>query len=163
VVVAAGWSWWLPPVVALVVFVWMWVKLVAEHNEHLWTKEWYQVEDKPGPAAIQHVTRLTVNVAGGRVVEAEFPVAHDVMVKIARGVVNAGRPFSEREWSGEGRLLSSPAEFRELRDKLMDMELLTWRNPERRNLGTEWTAEGWATLQAMAAGDTHADQMVRNG
>ncbi len=162
VVLMAGWSWWLPVVAGLVVFVWTWVRLMSEHNEHMWTKQWHERPEEAPASNIQHVTRLTVQVAGGRLVEAEFPIPHDVLVKIARGVVNAKRPFSEREWSGQGRLLSSPAEFREIRDTLISMELLAWKDEERRNLGVDWTPEGWATLQRLAAGESQEDRMVRN-
>jgi hypothetical protein len=162
VILATGWAWWLPLVIALVTFALIWLRLMQEHNEHLWIKEWHEQQAAP-PAEIHHITRLTVQVDGGRMVETEIDLPHDVMLKIARGVVNAGRPFSEREWSGQGRLLSSPAEFRALRDKLLDMDFLRWKDDQRRNLGVEWTPEGWAMLQQLAGGAVVVEGVVRNG
>lgn len=162
IVLATGVTFWLAVVAPIGVFVWVWLKLMTEHNDHLWIKEWHE-QPEAAPSNIQHITRLTVQVDGGRMVETEFPIAHDVMVKIARGIVNAGRPFSEREWSGQGRLLASANEFREIRGRLMEMGLLTWKDEQRRNLGVEWTPEGWATLQQLAAGNAAVEGVVRNG
>lgn len=159
VVITTGWSFWLTVIITLVVFVWFWLRLMTQHNEHLWIKEWYDEQEQAFPN--QYITRLTVHVDNGRMIETEFPVSHDVMSKIAKGIINAGRPFSEREWAGPGRLLKSPSEFRKIRDLLLGAGLLAWRD-ERHNLGVQWTTEGMAALQRLASGSAIVEE-VRNG
>jgi hypothetical protein len=64
---------------------------------------------------------------------------------IARASMN-GTPFTIRQWTGDGKLLSDP-EWRQLKDELVDCGFLAQRNERDVHAGFEWTELGKQMLE----------------
>lgn len=155
--------WWTPLAVGGMVWVGLWLYLLADHRKSLWRIEEYLDADLNGDGAVgkpQSVTRLMVTVNGtGQIMEAQFPVAPDILVKLARGMIGAERPFSQREWR---HLIKDRNEFQEIRDVLMNMGLMAWKDTGNRKLGVMLTPFGVETFTALARGDARAEDVLQS-
>lgn len=78
----------------------------------------------------------------------DLPVDLDKLVPFARGVL-AGRPTSEREWTGSDGLLDQ-GQYRELRDELLLLGLSRWNNEAHKNQGWALTRKGEAVFRELA-------------
>ncbi len=78
----------------------------------------------------------------------DLPISEDKLTVLARGLLG-GRPFSEREWAGAGRILSSN-EFRSLRSEMIKRELLEMANPKDQRQGYILTAPGRGLMKRFA-------------
>lgn len=163
--VAAGiwrWPWWLPLGVGVMVWVALWLYLLADHRRSLWRLEEYLDADLDGDGAVgqtKHVTRLMVTVAGtGQIVEAQFPIPPDVLTKLARGMIGAERPFSQREWK---HLIKDRETFQEIRDVLMNMGMMAWKDANNRKLGVMLTPIGVETFTAVARGEVASEDILQ--
>lgn len=87
----------------------------------------------------------------------DVPCSPDELAEFGRGLMT-GRPLSESEWSGRGRLFSR-AQFRGLRAAMLDRGFCVWRDPESPGQGVALTGAGRALARALAR--THA--YVRDG
>lgn len=100
------------------------------------------------------VTRIQIDelTKAGHIRQAKMinlPASEDELKTLFTGL-QAGRPFSEREWAGDGKLLSV-SRFRDLRAEMIRRELLTLRNSKDARQGYILTPEGKAVQ------DTYAD------
>ena len=75
---------------------------------------------------------------------ANLPISNDKLTVIARGLLG-GRSFSEREWSGAGKILSSN-EFRTLRTEMIKRGLLEVANDKDQRQGYVLTRTGRAVM-----------------
>lgn len=83
----------------------------------------------------------------------DLPGGPGELEELARGVL-LGRPFSEAEWTGNGRPYSR-AEFRSLRSVLLERGVLEWRNADAPSQGVALTRPGRAVFGELAR--THTD------
>lgn len=78
----------------------------------------------------------------------DLPLSEDELVSLARGLMT-GVPFSEREWTGSGKLLSL-SRFRELRSEMIRRGLLDLANGKDARQGYALTADGEAIMRDYA-------------
>lgn len=78
----------------------------------------------------------------------DLPISESKLKTLAAGLM-AGRPFSEREWAGSGKLMSS-SEFRELRQELIRRELLEQANSKDPRQGYRLNVRGEAVMKTYA-------------
>lgn len=154
----AGWDLYAVLAVAVVAFAASWWWLLRHTLDSTVVREHVRTEPEQTQPGRQ-VTRLVVNV-GDVHQERELAIAPDKLLAIAKGVVNAERSFSEREWSGRGRLLSGRAEYELVRDFFLDIGWARWKDEGNRKLGLEWTPAGTAALKALASGRVKAERLL---
>lgn len=99
------------------------------------------------------VTRIQIDelTPAGHIRQAkmiDLPATEEELKTLFSGL-KAGRPFSEREWAGDGKLLSSDR-FRALRAEMIRRELLTIRNPKDHRQGYVLTRQGEAVQDEYA-------------
>ena len=154
-------DWWWPFVVMALAFAFFWLGLLRFHSSMLVVRERVtsQPEQQQPPPAVE-VTRLAVALPDGNYHENQVNVSADKVLAIAKGVVNARRPFSEREWCGRGRLLSGRTEYQEIRDTFMKLGWLAWKDEANKKQGLEWTRPGTAALKALASGHVNAERLL---
>lgn len=106
-------------------------------------------EEPPKPK----VTRIQIDelTKAGHIRQAkmiDLPASEAELKTLFSGL-KAGRPFSEREWAGDGKLLSSDR-FRALRAEMIRRELLKIRNTKDHRQGYVLTPEGEAVQDTYA-------------
>lgn len=148
-----GWAWWVALVGGLVALAalasWrVWV-FIEKRQEMLWRRE--EIEhrdiDKDGHIGRPPV-QVQVEVSEGRQLQILNVRIDAGRLAILAGGVLAGRPLSEREWTGGGRLLSL-GEFRDLRGELLERGLARWVSEKDRRQGTELTVAGRAVFRRL--------------
>jgi len=148
-----GWAWWAALVGGLVTLAlvasWrVWV-FIDKRQEVLWRRE--EVEhhdiDKDGHIGRPPV-QVQVEVSEGRQMQILNVRIDAGRLAILAGGVLVGRPLSEREWTGGGRLLSL-GEFRGLRGELLERGLARWVSEKDRRQGVELTAAGRAVFRRL--------------
>lgn len=102
----------------------------------------------PRDVAPQVVSVEIAEPERGRLSFLDVPMEPTELIDFARGLC-AGRPLSESEWSGGGRLLSR-AQFRSLRAALMDRGFAVWRDADAPQLGVQLTPSGRALVRELA-------------
>lgn len=118
------------------------------------------MEAPASPATRDVAPVVSVEIAEperGRLSFLDVPMEPSELIDFARGLC-AGRPLSESEWSGGGRLLSR-AQFRSLRAALMDRGFAVWRDADSPQLGVQLTPSGRALVRELA----RARACVRDG
>lgn len=98
---------------------------------------------RPAPTETVHTVRVNVHETENgahRVTVARFMATDEVMRELAMGLLR-GKPFTEAEWTGPGKLLAL-AKFREIRDEMLARHLLKLRNPKTSKQGYELTRSG---------------------
>jgi hypothetical protein len=150
-----------------------WLFLLREHRELLWDVERIIGADLDGdqsigepeqeqtpPIEIRPVTRVEwverPTPTATSLKNLEIPIEPNKVSTLAHGMVN-GRPFSEAEWAGKGRLLSGP-KFRELQDWLLSHGYVSWRNDENHRLGVELSGRGRRLFEHLANDSTPLPQ-----
>jgi hypothetical protein len=83
-----------------------------------------------------------------RVVTARFPIDEARMAELAQGLLN-GTPFTERQWSGNGKLLSLD-EFRAIRSEMLKRGMLEMVNPRSPQQGYRLSKAGRAAMKELA-------------
>lgn len=76
---------------------------------------------------------------------ADLPISAEKLKVLANGLL-MGVPFSEREWTGIRRIMSSE-EFRYLRSTMLKRELLVAKSDKDHRVGFELTDAGWALME----------------
>jgi hypothetical protein len=76
----------------------------------------------------------------------DLPATDEQMAELAAGLLKHGRPFSEREWAGNGRPFSSN-EFRDLRSELIKRGLIALKSEKDTRQGYGLTDEGKAVFE----------------
>lgn len=74
-----------------------------------------------------------------------LPVSEEQLIALARGF-ELHRPFTEREWTGEGKAFSSE-EFRELRREMLRRELIMRKSARGTRPGYVLTGDGIETMK----------------
>lgn len=105
---------------------------------------------EPEPPSI---TRIQIDelTGQGHIRQSQFfdlPVSEEKLKPLSRGIL-AGRPFSEREWAGAGKLMSSH-EFRTLRSEMIKRGLLRMANDKDARQGYTLTDKGRALMERFA-------------
>jgi hypothetical protein len=110
------------------------------------------IGDDPQPAS-RHSVLVDVSQknAGGfdRIDTARLPFSEDNITALAVGLL-AGRPFTEREWTGAGRPLSV-GQFREARTEMQKRGLIEQVNPKAPQQGYKLTYAGGAVMRHFAS------------
>jgi hypothetical protein len=75
----------------------------------------------------------------------KLPVAPYKLKVIAQAAIN-GEGFSNRKWAGKGKLLSDP-EWDALKDKMLELKLIEYRDNDTPTLGFNWTGLGIDTME----------------
>jgi len=83
---------------------------------------------------------------------ARFQATDHVMRELAQGLLD-GRPFTEAEWTGRGKLLSKP-KFIEIREEMERRRLIKLRSPNFPQQGFELTKSGQETMRQIADSPT---------
>lgn len=101
-----------------------------------------------------HVTRIQIDelTSQGHIRQAKMinlPISESKLQTLAAGLMS-GRPFSEREWAGSGKLMSS-SEFRELRQEMIRRGLLEQANSKDPRQGYRLTVHGEAVMKTYSA------------
>ncbi len=159
--VAFDLTWLIVPAAGAFAFAATWALLLAEHRRALWEVETYQREPVDAPAAAEPAkatTRLAVTL-GNVHQERELPVEPDALLRLARALAGGARPFSERELVGAG-LLSGRAQYEQVREALLKLNWLRWKNANDRRQGLDWTAPGRAGLKALADGRATVEELL---
>lgn len=78
----------------------------------------------------------------------DLPISEEKLIPLAKSLL-AGRPFSEREWAGAGKLLSS-GEFRELRTAMIKAGLLRAASEKDSRQGYVLTLHGEMLMKTYA-------------
>jgi len=155
-----GWRWWWPVLAGGCAFSLCWLFLLRYFNSLLREVELVQTApERTRQKLTPEVTRLSVSTNEGHQ-EVQLNLSPEKILAIARGVVNAGRPFSEREWCGRGRLLASRAEYEHLRDRFIALGWLRWKDERNRQQGLEWTPAGTAGMKALASGRVRPERLL---
>jgi hypothetical protein len=153
-----GWPWQSVPAAGAVTFALAWLLLLRGSLARLMVQE-HVIPTAPQEERPQAVTRIAVTLPGSRYQERKLGIPADRLVTLAKAVTTAGRPFSLRELAGRGRPLSGRAEFEELRDKLLELDWLQWRDPGNRQQGLDLTRPGRAALEAIAEGRARPEEL----
>lgn len=133
-----------------------WLILTDQHRRLLWNIEtWTGADlDGDGETGKPQTTRIEISETDGkrrRLINLDTNIPLEKQIKFAKGV-QRGKPLSEREWTGTGRLFTD-AEFEELRDALMARGYAKWRNPRHRKQGWILTGRGEKVMQRLAQED----------
>jgi hypothetical protein len=154
-----SWPWWLIPLATIAVGTTIFALNVTgnirERQQLLWKRE--EAEKRDPDHATQKPQQETLQIELltrhpdkriKQIQRIDFDVDPDRIIALAKGLL-AGRPFSEAEWTGRGRLFSK-SEFRALRTQLLDRNLLAWRNSAAPAQGVELTHEGRTLFEQLA-------------
>jgi hypothetical protein len=82
-------------------------------------------------------------------------VTAENLLELAEGLI-AGKPFSERTWTGKNGLFSQN-EFKELREMMLRRGLIAHKSTKSGNVGYELTDAGWAVMQGVVDGGFEDD------
>ena len=83
-------------------------------------------------------------------------ISKDKLTILARGLLN-GIPFTERSWTGEGKLLSIN-EFRAVRSMWIKLSLLEVVSDKDNRQGFDFTEQGWAVMEKLAGPVAEAEE-----
>lgn len=131
-----------------------WLILTDQHRRLLWNIEtWTGADlDGDGETGKPQTTRIEIDVTDGQqrqLINLDTDIPLEKQIKFAKGV-QRGKPLTEREWTGAGRLFTD-AEFEELRDALMARGLAKWKNSRHRKQGWILTGRGEKVMQRLAS------------
>lgn len=106
------------------------------------------VLDHDNNPATPPVVRVQLTSEDRRVTQyADLPSTPEKLATFARAAL-AGRPISDREWSGVGRPFSQN-EFAQLRETMIARGWLRWKNPDYPTQGVEISAAGRAVMRQL--------------
>lgn len=148
-----GWKWGVAAFFLSLAGVWVlrmtdWRKQALKEDWNGWGTGW-DGEAEPETHVVriqmQHVEQNGhINVTK----QFDLPVNDDELRELASGLL-LGRPFSEREWAGAGKLLSS-ARFRDLRAVMIRRGLLELVSDKDPRQGYRLTEDGEAVMRDYA-------------
>jgi hypothetical protein len=103
------------------------------------------------PARPETVIRIDEVKSNGHFQSSTYrlPVKDDVLTALAHGLLS-GRPLSEREWTGAGKLFSS-AQWRRLIQVMLTRDLARYVSDRDPRQGVELTERGWAMMEQLIA------------
>lgn len=131
-----------------------WLILTDQHRRLLWNIEtWTGADpDGDGETGEPQVARVEIDVTDGKrkqAINLDVGVPLEKLVRFAQGV-QRGKPLTDREWTGTGRLFSG-SELTDLRNALMARGLAKWKNPHHRKQGWLLTGRGEKVMQRLAS------------
>jgi len=125
-----------------------WLILLVSHHFSLWDRE---TITNGAPEEGKMTTTIEVSITDGKrkqFINLDVDVPPEKMIEFAKGV-QRGKPLTEREWTGAGRLFSG-TELTDLRDALMARGLAKWKNPHHRKQGWLLTGRGEKVMRQLA-------------
>lgn len=134
----------------------LWLAMLDRWQKVQWEREFWRPEAPQAQVVQQtnNVERISVDVRQDNRTTTilHLNVSAERLADVAK-LVLTGRPFVERELCGQNRPLSQ-AQFREMRDELIQRGLLVWRNPDAPQQGTIFQPAGMALMRRLAGVST---------
>lgn len=131
----------------------LWLALVVDGRKALWRLERSigldidQDGDIGEPEPKRFVIELSQQTtAGRRTAWLDIPTTPEQFAPVARAAVN-GLSLSQDSWTGAGNPFSR-AQWAALRDRLLELELLAWKDATAPRQGLELTGDGRRALAA---------------
>ena len=133
--------------VTLAVMVW-WLLALAR-DQLLWTVETITGIDVNQDGVVGEPKRISIEVANPDNRSLKYlhlPVEEKALRQLCVGLIVQQRPFSEAEWTGRGRPFSR-AQFRDIRARLLEANVITWKDARHKTQGVEFTAWGRTVMR----------------
>jgi len=165
-----GFSWQIPVLLATISAALMWFSAVADTRSLLRKVETFVNRDLDRDGHIgEHITSINIRVEqDGRGPQDLFLRFEGVRPEQLHELFQAalrGDSLSESRWTGGGKLFSKP-KFCDVRDGLLDADLLRWQNEDAHAQGLTLTKSGKAVLtrwcDEFARTHTHAQDGTQN-
>ena len=151
VIMWQAWPWQLPVMLATIAAAMMWFTVLTDTRQLLRKVETFVNRDidKDGHIGTRHTTCIDVRVEqegrGPRDLFLQFDdVRPEQLNDLFRGALR-GDSLSESRWTGAGKLFSKP-KYGQVRDALLDADLVAWVNTEAHAQGLSLSKSGQAVL-----------------
>lgn len=141
--------------IGLVILLSYWGYKINQRHEPELFKDWFpaEPEPKPEPEPKKKSTHVELildikDPSTNQTFSQQFNIDLYRLILFAKGT-RTGRPFSEREWTGYGRLLTRK-EFKDIRKAWLKTGFLRWKNENAHGQGVELTRKGNALVNGLA-------------